>query len=59
MELTSGWSAVGGQVCKGFTGRHQISLRAAANNQQTQSPYVEGGVDPDDKWLGHSVRDEI
>lgn len=23
---------------------------------QTQSPYIEGGVDPSGKWLGHTVR---
>ncbi|KAK3191051.1 hypothetical protein K4F52_003001 [Lecanicillium sp. MT-2017a] len=33
-NLTSGWSAIGGQ---------------------TQSPYVWNGVDPNDKWMGHSA----
>ncbi|KAJ5509770.1 hypothetical protein N7527_011913 [Penicillium freii] len=32
--VTSGWSAVGGQI---------------------QSPYVKGGVDPEDTWMGHST----
>ncbi|KAF4436967.1 hypothetical protein F53441_13149 [Fusarium austroafricanum] len=33
-NLTSGWSAMGGQ---------------------TQTPYVRGGVDPKDKWMGHTT----
>ncbi|KAI1121608.1 amidase signature domain-containing protein [Nemania abortiva] len=33
-NLTSGWSALGGQ---------------------TQSPYVVGGMDPKDRWIGHTT----
>ncbi|KAH8807984.1 amidase signature domain-containing protein [Xylogone sp. PMI_703] len=34
VDITSGWSAVGGQ---------------------TQSPYVQGGADPNDQWMGHTT----
>ncbi|KAI1150287.1 amidase signature domain-containing protein [Nemania diffusa] len=34
INVTSGWSAVGGQ---------------------TLSPYAEGGIDPNDRWMGHST----
>ncbi|KAI0105341.1 amidase signature domain-containing protein [Nemania sp. FL0031] len=34
IDVTSGWSAVGGQ---------------------TISPYVRGGINPSDKWMGHST----
>ncbi|CAI7583458.1 unnamed protein product [Penicillium palitans] len=41
--VTSGWPAVGGQS------------RAETDFELTQSPYMKGGVDPEDTWMGHST----
>lgn len=48
----SGWSAVGGQV------RSQQTSSAVfpANEYQTQSPYIKGGVAKNATWITNTVR---
>ena len=49
----TGWSTIGGYVeC---SNPEEQESRLTEETSQTQSPYVKGGMDPTDSWLGMSV----